>query len=160
MAQEAPDLGDVMLICSTTRESPRAVAAAIAAAREDGTLDVCLVLDPAIIRRTRERLLQSGLGEELDEGATVALVTEYRTRGRSCLDEVEHTVRAQGLSCTVRLVEGPFVEKGLEEIASAGAKRLVVSRKRRSQYSRLLFEGLMNELTTAAQLPAEVVDDD
>ncbi len=147
----------ILLLSTTTRETPRAMSAACEAARSVAEpLRVAFVLDPAALERIRERLVRTGFGAEADSAAVEAMAGEYRRRAEEYLETA--TGACEGVPIDTRLLEGDFVETALGLLD--GASRAFVSRKRRSQYSRILFEGPIAALMERAPCPVEVVEDD
>ena len=147
----------ILLISTTTRETPRALAAACEAARAASEpLQVAFILDPEALAEIRTRLVRAGFAAGGDGETVEAMAGEYRRRGEAYLKAAAGACEA--VATGTQLVEGPFVAAALE--LAAGASRAFVSRKRRSQYSRILFEGPIEAVMERAPCPVEVVEDD
>jgi hypothetical protein len=152
---------DVMLICATTREIPDAVDAALDAARAaGGGLRACFILDREAVLGAGHRLTAVGLGAGLGGRAEAALQAEYRSRAKTQLGAIAARAGSAGVPCRTFLREGAFVETCLEEIRREPPARVILSRKRRSQYARILFSGAIDRLTAGAGVDVAIVDDD
>ncbi|RMG12990.1 MAG: hypothetical protein D6729_15855 [Deltaproteobacteria bacterium] len=147
----------ILLLSTTTRETPRAVEAALSAARAAQVpLKVCFILDGSALEAIRERLARTGFAAEAGPRTTEAMADEYRSRAEAYLSQVAAAEPA--VPVETALIEGPFLDAARREVE--GAQRVFVSRKRRSQYSRILFEGAVEALMERAPGKVEIVDDD
>ncbi len=139
VAQDHAGAGPLVLVCTTTRECPRTLAAALDTAREAGReLLAIFILDPALLAATASLLSRAGF--DANERAASDLEPEYRARAEARLQEIATAAGSAGISVRTKLCEGDFAGVLSAVLLEEGAFGVVCARKKRSHYARLIFE--------------------
>ncbi|MDF1565180.1 MAG: universal stress protein [Deltaproteobacteria bacterium] len=153
-ARGAPgsETGPVLLLCTTTRDCPRTLEAALQVARGGGReLLALFVLDPALLQATASLLSQAGF--DATERSAEALEPAYRSRAEARLGEIRRAALEAGLQVRTELREGSFTDQLEALLGEEGPSRVICARKRRSHYARLVFEqGLLEPLRGSVPL--------
>lgn len=158
---EGKKLKNIMLVLSTTRQSPLAVEEAITAARrEDADLVVLFVNDAKAAEMVFDRLTDSDfIGEKPSEELSTAIMREYCLRGNALLDEIEKKATEAGVRCKTIIEGGEFVEACLKMVERYRIDLIIVNRLKRSVLSRFFFGSAVDKLGANAPCPVRIVEE-
>ena len=155
----------VLLVLSTTRESPKTVAYALRRTKElGGKLAILCVIDTQLPSSIQEKLADSGfVGDKPGQEVYAQILKEYKQRGEKKLSEVLETARKEGLQVQASLREGDLVEECLTAIDQENASVVIIGRKKMSKLSQFIFEfrggSPIKLLEKNAKCPVEVIEE-
>ena len=154
-------LKTIMLVLSTTRQSPVTVEEAIATAkREDAELIILFVNDAKIPGMVFDRMADYDfIGDKPSEELTTAIQREYCLRGNALLDEIEKKAREEGVRCRAVIEGGEFVETCLKMVGRYRVDLIIMNRMKRSAISRFFLGSAVDKLTANAPCPVKVVEE-
>ncbi|MDH4100270.1 MAG: universal stress protein [Nitrospirota bacterium] len=151
----------IMLVLSTTRQSPVTVDEAIVTAKKDeAELVVLFVNDSKIPSMVFDRMADYDfIGDKPSEELTTAIQREYCLRGNALLDEIEKKAKAEGVSCKTIIEGGEFVETCLKMVERYRVDLVIMNRMKRSAISRFFLGSAVDKLTANAPCPVKVVEE-
>lgn len=151
----------IMLVLSTTRQSPVTVEEAIATAKsENAELIVLFVNDAQIPGMIFERMTDYDfIGDKPSEELSTAIQREYCLRGNALLDEIEKKAKAEGVRCKTIIEGGEFVDACLKMVERYRVDLIIVNRLKRSSLSRFFFGSAVDKLAANAPCPVKIVEE-
>lgn len=151
----------VLLVLSTTRESPKTVAYALRRTKElGGRLVILCVIDTRLPASIQEKLADSGfVGDKPGQDVYVQILQEYKQRGEKKLAEVAEAARREGLDATTALREGDIVEECLSAIDRENVSVVIIGKKKISKLSQFIFGSPIKLLEKNAKCPVEVIEE-
>ena len=152
----------ILLVLSTTRQSPATVNHALRRAAETHeTLHVVFILDSDIPNSIFDRLTDMGfMGERPSQQLSNSILSEYRERGGAKIAEVEEAAHTHGVEVTSALLEGDFLVTCIDQITRLSVAEVVLTRRRRGNLSRFLFGSAVADLTRRTPCPITVIDEE
>jgi len=152
----------IMLVLSTTRQSPATVTHALE--RADTTkepLHILFILDSEIPNSIFDNLTEMGfVGERPSQQLTDAIIREYRDLGGAKISEIEKLAKQRKLAVTTELLEGDFLSTCINCINRLSAREVVLTRRKRGNLSRYLFGSAVKDLASKACCPVTIIDED
>jgi nucleotide-binding universal stress UspA family protein len=150
----------VLLILSFLRSSPKTVEEALHIAREsDAELVVFFVLDIEYADNIARKLADEGwLGEKPSEQLYQSLLQEYQSQAEKKIAEIYH--RAGELKVPVRAIikRGPVLEETLRLADLEDPDLIVITRRKRSSLSRLIFGSMVKTLKEQVHSKVKIID--
>lgn len=152
---------NILLVLSTTRQSPKTVELAIEKAKaEKASLTALFVLDSGMPESIFEKLTDIGFtGEKPSQQLRDAILIEYRERGKTKLGEIEALAADMGISCCSAVREGDFTAECLSFIKEKEADLVIITRKKRSSLSRFIFGSPLEGIKDEAGCEMLIVDE-
>lgn len=152
----------ILLIMSFLRKSKKAVAEAINLAKElDAELTVLFVLDVEYADRIAHKLTDEGwLGNKPSDKLYAALLGEYKTQAEEMVAEIEG--RAQELDIPIRTIikSGSLLKEALRIASLEEPDLIVVTRRKRSSLSRLIFGSAVKALKEQVSCKVQIIDEE
>jgi len=132
---------NILLLLSTTRQSPKTIAQAFKRAKEEkANLLALFVVDSTIPEMIVSKVTDIGfLGEKPSEEFREAIIKEYQRRGVAKLKEISNLAASDGLKCETRLVKGDFLEDTLKVVQEQRIDYVILNRAMRSDLARFFF---------------------
>lgn len=152
---------NILLVLSTTRQSPKTVELAIEKARDEkADLTALFVLDSGMPESIFEKLTDIGFtGDKPSQQLRDSILVEYRERGKAKLGEIEAQAADMGISCGSIVKEGDFREECLSLIKEKKADLVIITRKKRSSLSRFIFGSPLEEIKNGAGCEMLIVEE-
>jgi len=151
-----------LLLLSTTRRSPESIRLALDKAEEEhGELVALFVLDDKLSESVAEQLTQEGwIGGKPSDALRKAILKEYYIQGRQKLEDLEAEAQKRGIPYRAIFARGDFAEEALKVIQQEKAEEVIVTRRRRSNFSRFLFGSPVAELKEKLGERLVIVDEE
>lgn len=152
----------VLLVISTTRESPKTVAYALKRVKElQGRLIALCVIDTSLADSIVQKLADTGVvGDKPGEEIFGKIMEEYKQRGAGKLSEITEAGKKNGITVKAVLREGDLVGECLKAIEEEKAYVVIVGRKKVSKLSQFIFGSPIRMIEKNAPCPVEVVEED
>lgn len=152
---------DILLVLSTTRQSPKTIDAAFEKARQEKRgLTALFVLDSEMPESIFEKLTDIGFtGEKPSKQLQESILTEYRVRGSRKLKELEEKARQMNIAFKTIIREGDFTKECLSVINEEGADFVIITRKKRSSLSRFIFGSALAEIGSQTDCEMLIIDE-
>ncbi len=151
----------ILLLLSTTRESPKSVTTALEiAGKEQAELLILFVLDYELSHSITEHMTQEGwIGGKASEDLHNAIIQEYLAQGRQKIDDIERQAMDNNIPFRSFYLQGTFVEAALKVIKKERADLIIVTRRKRSNLSRFIFGSPVAELKEQAGCEIMIIDE-
>lgn len=152
---------NILLVLSTTRQSPKTIDAAFERAKEENRgLTALFVLDSEMPESIFEKLTDIGFtGEKPSQQLQESILTEYRVRGDRKLKELESMALEMKVSFKTIIREGDFIKECLSVIDEENADFVIITRKKRSSLSRFIFGSALAEISSKVQCEMLIIDE-
>lgn len=152
---------NILLVLSTTRQSPKTAELAFEKARsEKSNLTALFILDSGMPDSIFEKLTDIGFtGEKPSRQLHDAILAEYRERGRKKLDELEKFSEKTGVFFESIIREGDFASECISVIKDKKIDFAIITRKKRSSLSRFIFGSPLDAIKKETQCEIIVVDE-
>ncbi len=152
---------NILLVLSTTRQSPKTIDLAIEKVKKEGSsLTALFVLDSEMPGSILEKLTDSGFtGEKPSQELHDSILTEYRERGRKKLEEIEDLANRMEVPFTAVIREGDFTSECLAEIKDRRSDVVFITRKKRASLSRFIFGSPIEQIKDAAECEMIIVEE-
>lgn len=152
----------ILLLLSFLRRSPKCIEAALQiAAERKAELLVLFVLDAEILPAVTRKLTEDGwIGGKPSEQFIAALRKEYKEQAQTKLQEVEQAASAKGIVVHTFSRQGFLVKEALALCKHEKCDLIIVTRRKRSLLSRLLFGSAVADLKRQASCSVKVVDEE
>ena len=152
----------IMLVISTTRQSPTTITHALERAETTNEpLHVLFILDSEVPNSIFDNLTEMGfVGERPSQQLTDAIIREYRDLGGAKITEVEKLANERKLPVTTELLEGDFLSTCINRINCLGVGEVILTRRKRGNISRYLFGSAVKDLAEKACCPVTIIDED
>lgn len=149
----------LLLVISTTRESPKTISYALKRAKElGGSLTVLCVIDTELPASIMNKLADTGfVGDKPGEEIYTKILNEYGLRGQKKLDEIAFMAREQGVGVKTVLKKGDLVEECLAAIDREKTQAVIIGRKKMSKLSQFIFGSPIKQIQENAPCPVEVI---
>ena len=151
----------IMLLLSFLRRSPRCIETALQiAAERRAELLVLFVLDAEILPAVTRKLTEDGwIGGKPSEHFIAALRKEYKEQAHTKLREVEEAAAAKSVAVRTFSRQGHLVKEALALCKQEHVDLIIVTRRKRSRLSRLLFGSAVADLKRQVSCSVKVVDE-
>ncbi len=151
----------ILLLLSTTRESPKSISTALdIAGKQQAELVILFILDYELSQSITERLTQEGwIGGKATEELHHAILKEYFTQGKLKIVDIEEQARKNNIPCRPVYCWGKFVEVALKVIKKEQVDLIIVTRRKRSNLSRFIFGSPVAELKEKAGCEIMIIDE-
>ncbi len=150
----------ILLILSFLRSSPKTVAEALQIARDNhAELLVFFVLDVEYADNIARKLTDEGwLGEKPSQQLYDSLLHEYQSQAEKKIAEVRQ--RAEKLQVPMRAIikSGAVLEETLRLASLEDPDLIVITRRKRSSLSRLIFGSMVNTLKKQVRCQVKIID--
>ncbi|MBE9503944.1 MAG: universal stress protein [Proteobacteria bacterium] len=152
---------NILLVLSTTRQSPKTIELALERAMNEGArLTGLFILDSNIADSIFEKLTDSGfIGDKPSQQLHSSILLEYRQRGMVKLEETKEMAAKKGVSFEAIIKEGDFFNECLEEINKSKADLVILTRKKRSSLSRFIFGSYVENIKKGVDCEVLIVDE-
>ncbi len=152
---------NILLVLSTTRESPRTIDYAFKRVQElKGNLVALCVIDTSLAASIQEKLADSAfIGDKPGEDVYQKILEEYKQRGERKLKEIEDAAQKHHISIKTILREGDIVKECLDTIDQVKAFAVIIGRKKRSKLSQFIFGSPIKLIEKNAKCPVEVIEE-
>jgi len=150
----------VLLILSFLRNTPKSVDEAIALAKEiEAELITFFVLDIEFAEKIVDKLTDEGwLGGMPSEQLYMSLLKEYKLQSEERIREIEKRAGEEGVPVRSIIKSGNLLAETLKLATDEKPDRIVISRRQRSNLSRLIFGSLVNALQEKVDCEVTVID--
>ena len=151
----------ILLLLSTTRHSPKSVAAALEiAGREKAELILLFILDDALAQSIIDKMSEEGwVGGKASEHLQNSILREYFTQGQAKLREIEEQANKQGVPHRCIYARGEFARVALGVIEKEGVDLIIVGRRKRSNLSRFIFGSPVARIEEQAACEMMIIDE-
>lgn len=151
----------VLLVISTTRESPRTIGYALRRVEElKAKLAILCVIDTDLPSSILNKLADSGfVGDKPGEEVYGKILEEYKQRGERKLIEIAEAAKKAGLEVKTILREGDLVGECLSAIEREKARLVIVGKKKASKLSQFIFGSPIKQIEQNARCPVEVIEE-
>lgn len=150
----------ILLIISFLRSSPKTIEEALQIAKsENAELLVFFVLDVSYADRITTKLANEGwIGGKPSEQLYTALLREYKLQAEANITEIEE--RAKELDIPVRsmIKSGAVLDTTLAVAKEEKPDLIVITRRKRSSLSRLIFGSLASSLQSQVSAKVKIID--
>ena len=152
---------NILLVLSTTRQSPKTIELALEKVKEEGSsLSALFVLDSEMPGSILEKLTDAGFtGEKPSQELHDSILTDYRERGKKKLDEVEKLAKEMNVPFTAIIREGDFTLECLAEIKDRKSDMVITTRKKRSSLSRFIFGSPIEQIRNESECEMIIVEE-
>jgi len=152
---------NILLVLSTTRQSPETVALAFEKVKDGlSSLTGLFILDSTIPESIFEKLTDVGFtGEKPSIQLQESILAEYRERGLRRMKEIEEIAVQKGVSFNSIIREGDFISECLDVINEKKADLVILTRRKRSQLSRFIFGSPVEEIRKSINCEMIIVDE-
>ena len=150
----------ILLILSFLRHSPESVEKALAITRERGAeLLVFFVLDVEYAEKIVHKLTDEGwIGGKPSEQLYISLLREYKFQAEGKIHEIEKRAKELGVSVTSIIKSGTILEETLKVVELEDPELIIISRRERSNLSRLIFGSLSKALSKQVKCEVQIID--
>ncbi|MBL7684801.1 MAG: universal stress protein [Deltaproteobacteria bacterium] len=151
----------ILLVISTTRESPRTIQTAFdRAAQISGSLIALCVIDTELPSSIVDQLAdRSFVGEKPGEEIFDEILKEYRQRAEKKLAEIEAMAQQKKIPIQTILIQGDFVSECLTTIQKEKPSLVLIGRKKQSKLSQFIFRSPLRKIEKGSTVPVEVVEE-
>ena len=155
------DMKNILLVLSTTRQSPQTVELALEKAKEMGSdLTGLFVLDSGIPESIFDKLTDTGFtGEKPSQQLHDSILKEYKERGEKKLSEIEEMASKRGIRFESLIKKGDFVSECHSVITEKSSDMVIITRRKRSSLSRFIFGSPIDQLREISDCEFIVIDE-
>ena len=152
----------ILTIVSFLRIAPETVEASIRLAHEkDAELLVMFVLDSEYADKVATTLQNLGwIGSKPSEDFYESLLNEYRLQAKAKLADFEKRARQENIPFRSMIKSGRLIPVTLKVMHLEEPDLIVITRRKHSKLSRLIFGSLSNNLRKKVNCPVKVIDAD
>ncbi len=150
----------ILLILSFLRNSPKSVEEAIAIAKEnDAELVVFFVLDIDFADKIVTKLTDEGwIGGKPSEQLYRSLLKEYELQSGLRISEIEQRAKEENIRVRSIVRSGSVLQEILKISKEEAPDLIVISRRKRSNLSRLIFGSVVNALKREVSCDVRIID--
>ncbi|MFQ5822589.1 MAG: universal stress protein [bacterium] len=151
----------ILLILSFLRRSPKTIEEAIKLAKEkNAKLIIFFVLDIEYANKIAHKLTDEGwLGEKPSEQLYISLLKEYQMQAEELIAEIEKRAKAQNISARSIIKSGTVLKETLRLANLEDPDLIVITRRKRSSLSRLIFGSAVKALEKEAPCEVRIIDE-
>ncbi len=150
----------ILLILSFLRSSPKAIEEAVQLAKENqAELIVSFVIDVEHADKIAHRLADEGwIGGRPSEQFYISLLREYKLQAENQIHDIEKRARAVGVPVRSAVKSGSFLTETLRLADLEEPDLIIVTRRKRSGLSRLIFGSVVKTLQKQVRCEVRVID--
>ncbi len=150
----------ILLIVSFLRYNPESVEKALALTRErDAELIVFFVLDVEFAEKIVHKLTDEGwIGGKPSEQLYISLLREYKFQAESKIGEIERQAKQVGVPLRSLIKSGAILEETMKIVQVEDPDLIIMSRRKRSNLSRLIFGSLSSALSKHVKCEVQIID--
>lgn len=154
------EMKKVLLILSFLRNTPKSAEEAINIAKEKGAeLIIFFVLDIEFAERIAHRLTDEGwIGGRPSEQLYTSILREYKIQSELRTQEIEKSAAAVGVSARSIIKSGTLLDETRKIVQLEEPDLIVISRRKRSNLSRLIFGSLVTALKNQVACEVRIID--
>jgi nucleotide-binding universal stress UspA family protein len=151
----------ILLILSTTRKSNKCVKEALdIAGKENAKLIILFVVDYEVPQKILDKLTEEGwIGGKPTENLFNAVLDEYTLQGKDKISEIEEMAKSKGVRYKSIVRKGKFVDETLAVVEAEKVNLVMVTRRKRSEFSRFFFGSAVAELKKKAKCEIRIIDE-
>jgi len=150
----------ILLILSFLRNTPKCAEAAIQLAKEKNSeLVICFVLDIEFADKIAHKLTDEGwLGGKPSEQLYDSILNEYKIQSDLRTKQIEQSAIEAGVPVRTLIKRGDLLQETLKIVTVEEPALIVISRRKRSKLSRLIFGSLVNALKQEVDCDVVTID--
>lgn len=150
----------ILLIISFLRNAPKSIEEAIHLAKEkNAELVVFFVLDVEFADKIVRKLTDEGwIGGRPSEQLYRSLLKEYKLQSEAKIREIEKRARENNVTVRSIIKSGSLLDETLKIVRLEEPDLIVISRRKRSNLSRLIFGSLVNALKKQVRCEVKIID--
>jgi nucleotide-binding universal stress UspA family protein len=150
----------ILLITSFLRSSPKTIDEALAVAKQkNAELVAFFVLDVQYADRIATILTDEGwMGKKPSEQLYLSLLKEYRLQAESKLAEMAKRAELEGVPFRAIIKSGKIVTETLSIARHEEPDLIIITRRKRSNLSRLIFGSVSKALHKKAKCKVRIVE--
>ncbi|RMF93851.1 MAG: universal stress protein [Candidatus Schekmanbacteria bacterium] len=154
-------LKKIMLILSSTRQSPRAVDYAIEKAIENNAeIEILFIIDVNIPDLVFEKMRETDLlPERQSKELYETILREYRQRGYALIENIEAQMKNKEISYSVFIERGDFAEEALKKIEEVLPDLVILTRSKKSKISRFIYGSSVDYLIRKSPCKIRIVEE-
>ncbi len=151
----------ILLVLSTTRESPKTVEYALEQARlQNALLIVLCVIDTELPSSILDKLENTGfVGEKPGEELFEKILEEYKQRAEKKLGDIRRISENQKIPVETILKQGDLAQLCLETISEQDVSLVIIGRKKESKFSQFVFTSPIRKIEKSSPCPVQVVEE-
>ncbi|MCG8603535.1 universal stress protein [bacterium] len=151
----------ILLMISFLRSSPKTIEEALRLAKsENAELLVFFVLDVDYADKIAHKLTDEGwIGGKPSEQLYTALLKEYKLQAEIKIDEIEDRAKVLNVPVRSKIKSGSVLASTLEIAKRENPDLIVITRRKRSSLSRLIFGSLVGSLKSKAACQVKIIDE-
>jgi nucleotide-binding universal stress UspA family protein len=151
----------ILLIISFLRSSPKTIEEALKLAKsEKAELLVFFVLDIGYADKIAHKLADEGwIGGKPSEQLYTALLKEYKLQAEMKINEIDERAKVLDVPVRSQIKTGPVLASTLEMAEEENPDLIVITRRKRSSLSRLIFGSLVGSLKSKARCDVKIIDE-
>lgn len=151
----------VLLVLSTGRESPKSIERAIELTSQDkGELFILLIIDNLAADTVVKKLSEEGwIGGDPSKDVYNALQEVYMLQAEDRLKEIEETVDNYEIKHSSIIKKGNFENEVINTINKRKIDIAIITRKKRSQISRIIFGSAVDNIKKRAKCKLEILEE-
>lgn len=151
----------ILLLLSTTRKSPKSVAKALEIAqKEQAELVLLFILDDALALSIMDKMTEEGwIGGKQSRDVQNSIIRQYFSQGKIKINEIELEASRCGVTHSSIYARGAIVPVALGVIAVEKIDLVIVTRLKRSAFSRFIFGSPVEELQKNAPCEIMIIDE-
>lgn len=151
----------ILLILSFLRRSSKTIEEAIKLAKEkQAELIVFFVLDIEYAHSIAHKLTDEGwIGEKPSEQLYTSLLKEYKLQAEQLIAEIEKRAKNEKLPIRSLIKSGSVLKETLRLANLEDPELIIITRRKRSSLSRLIFGSAVKDLTQQATCEVKIIDE-
>lgn len=151
----------LLLILTTTKDTPKAVDYAFKQAREQkARLEAFFVLDAKLPQSVIRKLTQEGfIGDTPSSDLAESLLEEYEQRGVRRLESIKERARREGVELHTSLRRGDVAEVCLAFIEEQKPQEVILPHMKQSRLSRFIFSSAVDKIQSGSTCPVTIVEE-
>ena len=150
----------ILLIISFLRSSPKTIEEALQLAKsENAELLVFFVLDVGYADRITTKLADEGwIGGKPSEQLYTSLLREYKLQAETKITAIEERAKEIDIPVRSMIKSGAVLDTTLAVAKEEKPDLIVITRRKRSSLSRLIFGSLANSLQSHVSAKVKIID--
>ncbi|MDP3971135.1 MAG: universal stress protein [bacterium] len=150
-----------LLVLSTLRQSKATVKQALDLAEQDKTkLIILFVVDDVITNEAISDIKQNSfLDRAASQVVAKVLADEYIERGDRMLLEIAELAEQRGVASEKILKTGSLITEVKKITQEKDINRIIITKRDRSKFSRLLFGSPLQELQESLDIPIDIIEE-
>lgn len=153
---------NILLILTNTRMSDESINTAIQTVKDKNTkLIILFVIDEErSAQSVITKLIDEGwMGSKVSEDLYRSIENEFKSCCRTKIEEIEQRTNNEGIECKTIIKKGDFVEEVLKTIEEENVDMSIITRRKRSNLSRLIFGSAVKDIQTMCKCAVKIIDE-